>query len=290
MPHEAILDWLARIPVALADLFRLLAAGFDLSAPRQLLGTLLVPPGLPMLLLALGLLLGFRWLPRAGRAITWIALAGLWFTSSGLGAGWLASLAEADHDKGLTVEALDAALRSTARPQAIVILGGGSRQHPGESPDPQTVRPLTLERLVHGAWLARNTRLPVLVSGGPPRPGRASEASLMKRTLEQALATPVRWTEETSRDTGENARFSAQLLRDAGVERIILVTQAYHMPRAEASFRRAGLSVLPAPHGFAAGQPGWQLTDLIPNGSAAELSYRASHELLGRVWYRIRGR
>lgn len=290
MPHEAILEWLSRIPVALADLFSLLAAGFDLSAPRQVLGTLLVPPGLLLLLLATGLLLAFRVLPRTGRAIAWLAFVGLWFTSSGLGAGWLASLAEAGHVQGLSLDALDGAMRSPSRPQAIVVIGGGAQHHAGESPEPQTVRPLTLERLVHAAWIARSTRLPVMVSGGPPRTGRASEASLMKRTLEQALATPVRWTEEVSRDTGENAMFSARILREAGVERVILVTQAYHMPRAEASFRRAGLSVLPAPHGFAGSQPGWQLSDLLPNGNAAALSYRASHELLGRVWYRIRGR
>lgn len=289
MPHEALFAWLAQIPAAFGDLFRLIAAGFDLSAPRQLLGTLLVPPGLPLLGLAIGLVMA-HWLPRTGRGVSWFFVAALWFTSSGLGAGWLASLAEAGHQQGLSAAALEAALRSASPPQAIVILAGGVGRHPGETPDPDTVRPLTLERLVHGAWLARTTKLPVLVTGGPPQTGRASEALLMKRTLERALTTPVRWTEEEARDTGENAQFSAKILRDAAIERVILVTQAYHMPRAEASFRRAGLSVLPAPHGFAARSNGLTFSDLVPNGNAAALSYRAGHELLGRVWYRIRGR
>ena len=116
-----------------------------------------------------------------------------------------------------------------------------------------------------------------------------AEASIMKRTLEEALATPVRWTEERSRNTAANARLSAEILREAGIDRVVLVTQAYHMPRAVDSFERAGLTVLPAPHGFAGEALEWSWLSLLPSGTSVEQAYRASHELLGRFWYRLRG-
>lgn len=278
-------DLAAKLPASLTGL----AAGAGWQSAARVIGALLLPPALPLLVATLGLLV-LRNRPRTGRTLVWIGLLAAWLFASGTGASLLAGLAEGGERRGLTVESLRAALAGSEAPQAIVILGGGSRHHPLETPDREFVKPLTLERLVHGAWIARTSRLPVLVSGGVPRPGRASEAALMKRTLESRLGTPVRWTEETSEDTGQNATHSAQILKAAGISRIVLVTQAYHMPRAAASFRRAGLTVLPAPHGFASGMREWTPRDLIPNGDAAALSWRASHELLGRLWYRLRGR
>ncbi|TXL62438.1 YdcF family protein [Zeimonas arvi] len=257
--------------------------------PTRLTGALLLPPALPLLVAALGLL-AVRRRPSAGRMLAWTGLLAGWLFSCGTGASWLASLAEGDARSGLTAEALRAALAGRDAPQAIVILGGGTRDHPLETPAREFVKPLALERLVHGAWIARTTRLPVLVSGGVPRGGMASEAAVMKRTLEDTFGTPVRWVEEASRDTGENAQRSAAILKAAGISRVVLVTQAYHMPRAAASFRRAGLTVLPAPHGFAGGMQDWTPRDLVPNGEAAALAHRASHELLGRLWYRLRNR
>lgn len=296
MSIDGVLAWLS----GLAGLATGLASGLpgwldgataDVGSlvPTRLIGALLLPPALPLLVAALGLLALRRW-PAAGRTLAWAGLLAGWLFSCGTGASWLASLAEGDARSGLTAEALRAAMAGRDAPQVIVILGGGTRDHPLETPAREFVKPLTLERLVHGAWLARTTRLPVLVSGGVPRDGMASEAAVMKRTLEGTLGTPVRWVEEASRDTGENALKSAAILKAAGISRVLLVTQAYHMPRAEASFRRAGLTVLPAPHGFAGGMQDWTPRDLVPTGEAAALAYRAAHELLGRLWYRLRDR
>ncbi|MCM5568924.1 YdcF family protein [Burkholderiaceae bacterium FT117] len=289
MEIESVLAWLGQLPGQLSVLAAGLASGVDAALPRRLLGALLLPPALPLLVAALGLLL-LRRSPRAGRLLAWLGLLAAWVFSSGAGAWWLASLAEGGAQRGQTVESLRAAMAGREPPQAIVILAGGSRRDGRETPDKALVRPLTLERLAHGAWVARTTRLPVLVSGGVSREGMASEASLMKRALEQSFGTPVRWVEESSRDTGENARNAAEMLGKAGVRRVILVTHAYHMPRAESSFRKAGLAVLPAPHGFAGGDFEFGLQDLVPSGSAAALAYRASHEVLGRLWYRLTGR
>jgi uncharacterized SAM-binding protein YcdF (DUF218 family) len=77
-----------------------------------------------------------------------------------------------------------------------------------------------------------------------------SEGAVALRVLQQEYGVKPQWVEDRSRDTGENARNMAGLLLPLGVRRITLVTDAWHMPRAVAEFRRAGFDVLPAPTGF----------------------------------------
>jgi uncharacterized SAM-binding protein YcdF (DUF218 family) len=287
MPIDEVLGWLSQALAQLPALAGNIGSAFDWTFFRRLFGLLLLPPALPLIIVALGLSLRVR-LPVAGKVLAWTGVAAAWMLSSNLVAWQLAAWAEGDQ-RGQTAESLRQALGRPDAPQAIVIIGGGTRGDARETPNAEFVRPLTLERLAHGAWVARVTRLPVLVSGGVPSEGRASEAVLMKGTLEESLGTKVRWVEDASRDTAGNARLSAEMLRAAGITRIVLVTQAQHMPRAQASFQRAGLSVLPAPHGFAGAPLDWGLLSLFPSGSGAELGHRASHELLGRLWYGIQG-
>ncbi len=62
----------------------------------------------------------------------------------------------------------------------------------------------------------RATGLPILVSGGSPYATRTSEAAQMKAVLEQDFRTEVKWAEEKSFDTFENARYARRLLAAAG--------------------------------------------------------------------------
>jgi uncharacterized SAM-binding protein YcdF (DUF218 family) len=263
-----------------------LVSGFDAATVPRVLATLALPPALPLLVVALGLSLLGR-MPRLGRSLAWAGVLTGVLVSSSLGAGLLAHWAEGDI-RAPTADELRRAVAARDAPQAVVIIGGGARSAVRERPDAEFVKSNTLERLVHGAWVARVTGLPVLVSGGVSSAAAVSEASLMKRTLESALATPVRWVEDESRNTAANARLSAAILHAAGIRRVILVTHAYHMPRARASFERAGLAVLAAPHGFSASPLEAEARSLIPNGDAALTAYRASHELVGRLWYGLR--
>ena len=286
MSIESILDWLSQrlagVPATASALADAVAAqGFD-----RMFAALLLPPASPLLLVLLGLACLRRW-PRTGRTLAIVGVLAGWLFASNTGANWLAVLAEADAGPGQSLASLRAAQAGPGAPQAVVILGGGLQRHPGETPMHVTVKPLPLERLVHGAWVARSTRLPVLVTGGIPRAGMPSEAAVMARTLESTLGIRARWIEGRSRNTRENAEFSAEILKREGITRIVLVTQAYHMPRAVEAFRRAGLSVLPAPHGFAGRKLDWEPRDLLPTGESAALANRAAHELLGRFWYRL---
>ncbi|MFN3595072.1 MAG: YdcF family protein [Thiobacillaceae bacterium] len=169
--------------------------------------------------------------------------------------------------------------------EAIVILSGGAYRANLEYGG-DTVGRLTLERLRYGAHLARRTGLPVLVTGGAPA-GGTPEARLMQAVLETEFGIPVRWVEERSHNTRENARYSAEILRAAGVRRILLVSHAWHLKRATPEFERAGLAVVPAGTGYAREEPPG-LMEFIPSARALLDSHYALHEGIGLIWYRIR--
>ena len=131
------------------------------------------------------------------------------------------------------------ARRATSLAPRIVVLGGGrDRDDPAWGADQPS--PLALERLRYAARLARASGLPLLTSGGLHFGEPPSEAKIMADTLKRDFGVDVRWQEEESRTTWENATFSAKLLQPAGVRRVLLVTQASHMPRARWCFERAG--------------------------------------------------
>lgn len=168
--------------------------------------------------------------------------------------------------------------------QAIVVLSAGTKV---EAPEygGSTVDALGLQRLRYAARLARGTGLPVLASGGSISANRPSAAALMAQALEQDFGVAPRWLDERSTDTHQNAEFSAAILRAAGVERIYLVTHAWHMPRARAAFVRAGIAVTPAPTGYTDAPP--LRLGLVPSTTALRHSYYALHEFAGRLWYRL---
>lgn len=241
---------------------------------KKLVSVLILPPLGPLLLIAAGLaLLGRR--PRLGKTLAWGGLALTLALSTPITVGLLLKPLERT-----PVLAPDAARGA----RAIVILGGGQRRHAPEFSG-ATVNRLSLERIRYGARLARRTGLPILVTGGAPT-GEIPEALLMKDALERDFGLKVTWTESASRDTRDNARHSAEILRDAGIGRILLVTHAAHMPRAEAEFRVAGLEVIPAPTAWLGG-PGSneQVLDFVPDATTSFAGWFAVHEWLGRAAY-----
>ena len=107
----------------------------------------------------------------------------------------------------------------------------------------------------------------------------------MADILDREFAVKVYWQETRSRTTAENAVMSAAILKEAGVSRIVLVTQAFHMPRAVRLFRSAGLEVIPAPTDFKTDDDASiGFGSLIPRASAMQNSYYALHEWLGIAW------
>lgn len=236
---------------------------------KTLLRTLILPPAAPLILaLAGALLLAWRTggaLRRLGWALLVAGLALLWLLSTPVAAEALSRLA-------IRYPALDSSRPVQA--QAIVVIGGS--QALGDVPEyrgPAAGHDL-LARLNYTAFLARGTGLPVLVSGTP------EETLTMRTVLARDFSIQVRWVEGHSRDTFENAQFSAPLLRADGVRRILLVTSAEHEWRAAHEFAAAGLEVDPAPV-TAWALRGHGLMYYVPNSRALLQSSTALYEIFG---------
>jgi uncharacterized SAM-binding protein YcdF (DUF218 family) len=253
-----------------------LRPAFTMFLLKNFIATLLLPPLFPLVMVAAGLLLLGR-LPRSGRLLAWGGvLLGLLLSTPASVSVLLDGL---ETDPVVNASQLKDA-------DAIVILGGGSRKYAPEYGG-STVNRLSLERVRYGARLARQSGLPVLVSGGSPARGEA-EATLMKTTLEEDFHVPVRWSEEHSLDTRDNAENSAAMLIPAGIRRIVLVTHAAHMARAREAFERAGLQVTPAPTAFLLGRGASDdVLPELPNMNSAYAGWFATHEWIGLITYRL---
>jgi len=173
-------------------------------------------------------------------------------------------------------------------PQAIVILGAGRHYNSLEF-ESDIPNEYALERIRYGVWLARRTLLPILVSGGPGDTDNLSVAEMMKQVIETEFALPVRWVETKSRNTYENAKYSAEILKSEDVESIYLVTHAGHMNRSVMSFEKFDLTIVPAPTAFGStSQRAIGVDYFLPDAKALFRSSLVLHEWVGLVWYWVR--
>lgn len=242
----------------------------DPIAFKALLKAVVLPPGGPLLLAIAGLLLARRH-PRVGRSIAAAGVATLFVLSMPIVAA-------------LLVRSLDASppldLEVAKGAQAVVILGGGTRRGAPEYGG-DTLGRLTLERVRYGARVARQTGLPVLVSGGSVS-GDETEAKLMREALANEYGVDVRWAEDRSRTTHENAVESAAILRAAGVRRVVLVAHSFDMPRATSEFASQGIETIAAPTGIVTLRVDSPL-DFLPSVMGIEGSYYALYEMLANA-------
>jgi len=173
--------------------------------------------------------------------------------------------------------------------QAIVILGGGLRNPAREYAQQITLKDNTLVRVRYGAILAKQTHLPLLVSGGMVLDSKLpSEAEVMSGVLKNEFHQTVRWQEHRSRNTAENARYTQEILHKEGIQRILLVTHALHMRRAVEQFEQQGLQVLAAPTEFLSGPGKIDVFSFLPSAKALEKNSLVIHEIMGRAWYKLR--
>jgi uncharacterized SAM-binding protein YcdF (DUF218 family) len=164
---------------------------------------------------------------------------------------------------------------NTTGAQVIVILGGtGGRNHAPEYGGGPAVALDLLERLDYGAWLSRQTNLPILVTSDP------SNAHQMAASLTRDFQVPPRWVDSNSHDTFENARNSAAMLRADHVGSILLVTSSTHMVRAMHEFLGTGLAVTAAPVLVLTNREELPFR-YMPSAEGMQRSNRAVYELLG---------
>lgn len=244
---------------------------------RYLAKIFILPPGAQLALLLLAWWLWNRH-RRLARGCLGLAVVSLWLLSTPLLANWLS--------RNLEPEPLRPLELADARADAIVVLGATLRSNSAEFGNYISSR-RGVERLRYGAFLHRQTGLPVAICGGDigARSGRPL-AEYMDREMRLVFDIAPQWLETRSRNTAENASYAHQLLAAEGKTRILLVTHALHMRRAAYLFQRAGFDVVPAPTAFAGSQsylPG----ALLPTADALSESNEALHEILGYLYYRL---
>jgi uncharacterized SAM-binding protein YcdF (DUF218 family) len=244
------------------------------ETPNYAATAFLLPP-MVLLFVALAALLGLRHHPRTR----------VWVVACALGALIVLSLPVVAFALMRALEPAPLDEKVLGRAQVIVILGGG-RDRTAPEWGGVTVNGDTLQRLRYGAKLARVSSLPVLVTGGAPDGADAPEADLMRAILQDEFGVRVRWIDNASRTTRENARFTAQQLLPVGLRRIVLVTDGWHTPRARAEFERNGLEVIPAPTGIVGSRP-FSVYQLVPNVDSLRYAHVALREWFSAIWYRL---
>ena len=266
-------------------------------AVRNLLSELLTPPGIWIVwvLLMLFLIKKHEFIKKA---LITVGLVMIWVTSTNYFAVQFTNLAGhwmnwSTHISSIARSSNDVSKVNSANPKVIVILGGGRRKGALETPpdyQQQDLSSSSMERLRYGARLARQTKLPILVTGGAPDKAskqELSEAFVMKLVLEKELGLAPQWLEDKSNPTQENAIRSAEIFKKEGIQNVYLVTHFWHMPRAKAVFEKHGLKILEAPMGFYQ-KTAFTPLDFYPSSEGFQRTRWVWHEILGNLWYRVK--
>ncbi len=218
------------------------------------------------------------------RAVVVVAVGALWALSTPIAAGVALRAVEAGYVRALEVDAADADL--------VVVLSGGRRTAPG----PAAVSEWEgANRFFAGVDLMLAGKAPTLVftGGGSNEPDSVTEGEVLRSfalrlgVADDAIAVTghVSTTEDEADELACMVRDGAL---DAPTKRILLVTSASHMPRAERTFARRGFEVVPFPVDFRSSDPEpLRLTHLLPSSRSLLHVESAWREVIGRVWQRL---
>ena len=259
-----------------------------IEAWKPVLTALALPPVAPLVLLLFGARL--LWRQRAsGWGVVGLSAALLWLSGC-TGAARLLANELLRPPAALTTSRIHQLRAQVGPSTAIVVLGGGVE---GFAPEygAANLQHASLERLRYGVWLGSQTGLPVAFSGGVgwSQTAAESEAYVASRIAADEFKRPLKWAEDRSRDTRENAVNSVALLKLSGVKHIVLVTHAWHMPRALRAFEDAAaatpgasIRIESAPLGLAR-RNDTPVLDWIPSPTGVVEVRQILRELAGRL-------
>jgi uncharacterized SAM-binding protein YcdF (DUF218 family) len=240
---------------------------------KILLKAVLLPPGFFIALIFLAMVVTRRSKHAAVAILSFTAVMMLILSMTALSGTLLQTLI---HHDPLDLSA------GIGESKAIVVLTGGVKANsPEYGRDVSSTSSLTRAR--YAAFLHKNTGLPIMVVGGKPRPSTLSEGEAMKQLLEDEFHVPVRWVEIQAKDTEDSSVNSFEMLRRDGVVSILLVSNVFHMRRAELNFARAGFKVVPAPIGFRS-KTDISAYSFLPTVSALSETTRVLNEWYGIAW------
>ncbi len=176
---------------------------------------------------------------------------------------------------------------------AIVVLGGAVRGSDGEGLASEPAED-TLYRCLRAAEMYhQGPPCPVLISGGkvdPESPDPPVSHAMRDLLLRLGIPAADLFVEDVSRNTHENAIESARVLRERGLGRVLLVTEAAHLERSLRCFRKQGVDAVPCGCRYATLEFSATVTDFLPNPAVTRGTAAAVHEWVGLAWYALRGR
>lgn len=189
--------------------------------------------------------------------------------------------------------AVESGAHDTMRPDTtydVVVLLGGVTWDRGATPaEPSWSDNVERLTVTHRLLASGKARSAILSGGGLTPPGLPTEAEYLARQLEAWGVEKDRLVlENAARNTRENATLSKQLIDERGFKTVLIVTSAFHMPRAEGCFRAVGQPVDTLAVDYRLVDPSRD-PHLLPRSEYLALSSEAIHEVVGRVVYRLMG-
>jgi uncharacterized SAM-binding protein YcdF (DUF218 family) len=189
----------------------------------------------------------------------------------------------------VTERGVRSTMRAGVEYDAVVLLGGMVDEEATAASGAPAYND-SIERLLSTRELLATGRAKnVLITGGSVSSSGVVEARLLSDELvRMGIARERIVTEEASRNTRENALFSRKIVDERGFHSLILVTSAFHMPRALGCFRKVGLAPDVLPVDYRA-YPLGRALGVFPRSGELMISAGALRELFGRLVYRLRG-
>lgn len=252
---------------------------------NKIVGWVMSPMGMMFIGLAVGIgLRRFSRYRKLGAGIAGLTLALVWI----LGCGVTTRIVGLPLEGEEAEEAGGLGAAESGDCRAIVLLGGGMGAH----------KRCGRAEMFSGAdrvwaaarlWRTTGRRLPVFCSGGSVEQSTVPLLADLGVPRESVVCLPQpRNTEEEARTIRE--RLKGGQAEDPKRARVLLVTSAWHMPRAKMLFERAGLEVTPVPTDyemhFAAELP-LELGDFFPGAEALTRNAWALKEWVARIGYAI---
>lgn len=248
----------------------------------KLIGSLLVPPGLLCVITVIFSFVLFRSKNKKILSLSMLALSiAIWFISTSAGSFFITGGLERKHLSSLP---------ETERSVAFLVLAGGS----GYDRNGNAVTPgvHTLERIYSAVTAADSTKDVLIFSGGNVYGyDQRTEAEIMEDCAKKMGWKGKTLLETSSRTTGENMDYAERMLSGLDFDHVIIVTNAFHMPRsmlrANSAFKRKSLFSL---SGGMETNPGFRgIADLFPDAHNFHLSCLGIKEWIGILAFRIIG-
>ncbi len=193
-------------------------------------------------------------------------------------------------------------IEKTEEAEVAVVLGGATE--PAQYPRTAAEVNGAADRMLYAARLYKDGSIKTLLLSGGSIPWYGAYTSPPALEMQEILnltgvPNDVIWLETRSQNTYENALYSAEILKEHDVNKVLLITSAMHMPRSVKLFEAQGLEVIPAPTDYTVTQAGWQnlwhpsleefFINLLPTyGNISQTTY-ALKEYVGMTVYSLQG-